>query len=171
MQTLPWFERKFDFTFPPEHLPNILARLRGTPVRLEELLLRGSAQRAIAKPEGAWSAQEHAGHLEDMEPLWLDRVEDYIAGRTSLTPADLQNRKTHDALHNTRPVQDILLAFRQARHTLLKRIAGFDSSTVVRTLPHPRMQTPMRLIDHLYFVAEHDDHHLARIHQLLFAGD
>jgi hypothetical protein len=25
----------------------------------------------------------------------------------------------------------------------------------------------MRLIDHLYFVAEHDDHHLARIWELL----
>jgi hypothetical protein len=25
----------------------------------------------------------------------------------------------------------------------------------------------MRLIDHLYFVAEHDDHHLARIWELV----
>jgi hypothetical protein len=25
----------------------------------------------------------------------------------------------------------------------------------------------MRLVDHLYFVAEHDDHHLARIWELL----
>jgi hypothetical protein len=25
----------------------------------------------------------------------------------------------------------------------------------------------MRLIDHLYFVAEHDDHHLARVWELL----
>jgi hypothetical protein len=28
----------------------------------------------------------------------------------------------------------------------------------------------MRLVDHLYFVAEHDDHHLARIWELLNAG-
>jgi len=26
---------------------------------------------------------------------------------------------------------------------------------------------PMRLVDHLYFVAEHDDHHLARIWELI----
>jgi hypothetical protein len=25
----------------------------------------------------------------------------------------------------------------------------------------------MRLVDHLYFVAEHDDHHLARIWELI----
>jgi hypothetical protein len=32
---------------------------------------------------------------------------------------------------------------------------------------HPRLQQPMRLIDHALFVAEHDDHHLARITELL----
>jgi hypothetical protein len=31
------------------------------------------------------------------------------------------------------------------------------------------LRTPMRLVDHLYFVAEHDDHHLARIWDLLSA--
>jgi hypothetical protein len=29
------------------------------------------------------------------------------------------------------------------------------------------LKTPMRLVDHLYFVAEHDDHHLAGIWELL----
>jgi hypothetical protein len=28
----------------------------------------------------------------------------------------------------------------------------------------------MRLVDHLYFVAEHDDHHLAHIWDLINAG-
>jgi hypothetical protein len=29
------------------------------------------------------------------------------------------------------------------------------------------LKQAMRLIDHLYFVAEHDDHHLARIWELI----
>jgi hypothetical protein len=29
----------------------------------------------------------------------------------------------------------------------------------------------MRLVDHLYFVAEHDDHHLAYIWQLINAAE
>jgi hypothetical protein len=29
------------------------------------------------------------------------------------------------------------------------------------------MKKPMRLVDHLYFVAEHDDHHLAWIWQMM----
>ena len=33
-----WFERKFEFSFPVELLPNLCARLRGTPARLEEVL-------------------------------------------------------------------------------------------------------------------------------------
>jgi len=32
---------------------------------------------------------------------------------------------------------------------------------------HPRLQQPMRLVDSLYFVAEHDDHHIAKISGLL----
>ena len=28
---------------------------------------------------------------------------------------------------------------------------------------HPRLRTELRLCDHLHFVAEHDDHHIARI--------
>jgi hypothetical protein len=34
---------------------------------------------------------------------------------------------------------------------------------------HPRLKQPMRLVDHLYFVAEHDDHHLARIWEMIEA--
>jgi hypothetical protein len=33
-------------------------------------------------------------------------------------------------------------------------------------LVHPRLRQPMRFVDHLYFVAEHDDHHLATISEL-----
>jgi hypothetical protein len=50
---------------------------------------------------------------------------------------------------------------------LLKRVKGLDSSLFSRAIPHPRLKTPMRLVDHLFFVAEHDDHHLARIWELL----
>jgi hypothetical protein len=34
-------------------------------------------------------------------------------------------------------------------------------TTSLRAIPHPHLKTPMRLVDHLYFVAEHDDHRLA----------
>ena len=162
-----WFERKFESSFPMELLPNLRARLRGTPARLEEALRGTPRVLLIAKPDGKWSAQEHSGHLFDLEPLWLARIEDFVAGRDLLTAADLTNRKTDEANHNDEPLERILSDFRSARQTLLSRIESLDALSFARTLPHPRLKTPMRLADHLYFVAEHDDHHLARIWELV----
>jgi uncharacterized damage-inducible protein DinB len=164
-----WFERKFEFSFPVELHPNLSARLRGTPVRLEETL-RGRSHEILArKTQEKWSAQEHAGHLLDLEPLWLARVEDYTAGTEQLTAADLRNRKTDEANHNARPLEQILAEFRAARERLLKRVDELDPSLFTRAIPHPRLKTPMRLVDHLYFVAEHDDHHLAWMWEMVNA--
>ena len=169
-RTVPiWFERKFEFSFPVELLPNLSARLRGTPARLEETLQGRSNEILIAKPREKWSAQEHAGHLLDLEPLWLARLGDYMAARDQLTAADLTNRKTHEANHNARALDRILTDFRAARDKLLRRVDELDAALFARAINHPRLEKPMRLVDHLYFVAEHDDHHLAIIWELLEA--
>lgn len=164
-----WFERNFDFSFPVDYYPNVLIRLAGTPARLEELTRSRSAHSnsLIAKPEGEWSAQEHAGHLADLEPLWATRVDDFLGKSATLAAADLTNRKTHEAHHNRRELAEILSAFRRSRLYLFDCLAKLEGDTFARTLVHPRLQQPMRLVDHLYFVAEHDDHHLATIWQLL----
>jgi len=164
-----WFERKFEFSIPMNLLPNLCARLRGTPARLEEALRGRSRTILTTKPQDKWSMQEHAGHLLDLEPLWMARVDDYVAASEQLTVADLTNRKTDEANHNARPLEQILTEFRAARESLLKHVDELDASLFARAVPHPRLKTPMRLIDHLYFVAEHDDHHLARIWEMVNA--
>lgn len=165
-----WFERKFEFSFPVELYPNLLARLRGTPARLDEIFHGRSAKLLVRRPDEKWSAQEHAGHLLDLEPLWLARVGDYVAGSGELTATDLLNRKTDEANHNARPLKEILVDFRTARKELLWQVGELEASLFARSIPHPRLKTPMRLVDHLFFVAEHDDHHLARIWELLQSG-
>jgi len=162
-----WFERQFAFSFPVEVYPNLCARLRGTPARLEEALRGPSHKILISKPQEKWSAQEHAGHLLDLEALWLARVEDYVAASEQLTATDLRNRKTDEAGHNARPLEQILAEFRARRGRLLERVDELDTSLFARAIPHPRLKMPMRLVDHLFFVAEHDDHHLARIWELV----
>ena len=162
-----WFERKFEFSFPVEQYPNVCARLRGTPARLEEMLREVPHNRLVQRPGEKWSAQEHAGHLLDLESLWMARVEDYCGGRQELSVADLNNRKTHEANHNARPVAEILRGFREARRQMMERVAECEPEIFGRSLLHPRLKQPMRLVDHLYFVAEHDDHHLARIWELI----
>lgn len=165
-----WFERKFEFSFPVELHPNLCARLRGTPARLEEVLRGRSHEKLTMKPQGKWSAQEHAGHMLDLESLWITRVDDYVAGTEQLTAADLKNRKTDEANHNASSLEKILADFRAARAKLTKKVDALDASLFSRPIPHPRLKTPMRLVDHLYFVAEHDDHHLARIWELVAAA-
>jgi len=167
MKTPVWFERKFEFTFPVEMHPNLCARLRGTPPRLEEVLAGVPGEALIRRFDGKWSAQEHAGHLLDLEPLWMARVDDFLSGRGTLTAADLSNRKTDEANHNARSTDSLLAEFREMRSQLLKKVEAMDLSQFSRTMLHPRLKQPMRLVDHLFFAAEHDDHHLAVIWELI----
>ncbi len=164
---LTWFDRQFDFSFPIALFPNILARLRGTPARLEDVFRGRESSVVVNKLDGKWSAQENAGHLLELETLWRARVADYKASSPGLTVADLQNRKTHDGNYNAQSLDDILRTFRAARLQLLQCVDDVDDAMLERSIPHPRLHLPMRLVDHLCFVAEHDDHHLARIWELL----
>lgn len=49
----------------------------------------------------------------------------------------------------------------------MRQAEAVDPALFARAILHPRLKKPMRLVDHLYFVAEHDDHHLAFIWELL----
>ncbi|HEV8487586.1 MAG TPA: DinB family protein [Acidobacteriota bacterium] len=161
-----WFERSFDFTLPLGRFPSLLERLRGTPARIEERTRSLSQDILTRRDNEHWSVQENVGHLLDLEPLWLRRAEQFFAGDTELVPADLTNRRTHEANHNARQLSDLLTAFRAARTQFMHLLARADDSILARTALHPRLRTSMRLIDLALFVAEHDDHHLAAIAEL-----
>lgn len=163
----PWFERTFPTGLPTEVFPLVIERLRGGPARLEERVTALPAAVLTRRSGNTWSIQENAGHLLDLEPLWLERVEDFFAQREELTVADLTNRKTWEANHNAAELTGLLRGFRQARGSLLTRLAAADAAALTRTALHPRLRVPMNLVDHAFFVAEHDDYHLARITELL----
>lgn len=162
----PWFDRAFQFAIPAEQHPTQRVRLRGTPVRLEEMTMDVPEARLTWKPGGAWSIKEHAGHLFDLESLWATRVDEFLADTNALSPADLANTKTHEAGHNSRPLDDILQNLRAARFAWLDRLDRLDPQDFGREALHPRLRVRIRLVDHLYFVAEHDDHHLAQIWEM-----
>ncbi|HYL16158.1 MAG TPA: DinB family protein [Terriglobales bacterium] len=167
MSEIPrWMEHKFTFDFPVELYPNILIRLRGTPARLEQLTHGLKREALVSKPDGKWSIQENAGHLLDLEALWLARVREFLAGAQVLSAADVSNAKTHQAHHNDRVLSDIVIAFRSAREILVGRLDVLGRDDFLRVAHHPRLNVPMRLVDHVYFIAEHDDHHLARMWEI-----
>jgi uncharacterized damage-inducible protein DinB len=166
MKSEKWFERSFDFTVPVSRFPGVLERLRGTPARLEERLRSLPPDILTRRDNDRWSVQENVGHLLDLEPLWLRRAEQLFAGEAELIATDLANRRTHEAAHNDRALADLLMQFRAARARLVELLTGADDQVLARTARHPRLGTPMRLIDLGIFVAEHDDHHLAAITEL-----
>lgn len=167
IERLAWFERRFAFDLPVWMYPNVVERLRGTPARLEDRLLELPRELLVRRDGDKWSMQEHAGHLLDLEALEATRLEDYAAGLETLTPADLQNRKTYEAEHNSREIREILSAFRTERAEFVQRLEALDAEFIERSAIHPRLQIPMRVIDLAFFKAEHDDHHLARISELI----
>src|SRR5215469_4627369 len=122
----PGFERRFDFNFPVAQFPNICVRLRGTPARLEEIVKDAATDLLTAKPDGKWSAQELAGHLFDLEPLWMARVKDFLTDGDRLTVGDLTNRKKDEANHNARTLREILADFRAARLHLVNCIGSYS---------------------------------------------
>ena len=163
----PWFERKFDFNFPVGLFPIILERLRGTIPQLEASIKNIPEEQLNIKKDGNWSVKEVIGHLYDLEELWYGRIDDFLAHKEVLRPADLKNTKTHEAGHNSRTVEALLNQFVTERKKLIERVKNIDEATASIVALHPRLQTPMRLIDSLFFVTEHDDHELAKIRRLI----
>jgi len=163
---IKWTDRRFNFDFPAGIYPEMIERIRGTPARLDELLAGLTPETLTAQVDGRWSMQENAGHLLDLESLITQRIDEYLAGNSALHAADMSNRKTHDANHNNVSADSILKAFRTARHDIVNRLETFDAEIFERSALHPRLNVPMRLVDMLFFQAEHDDFHLARISEL-----
>ena len=166
MQRIKWTDRRLNFDFPAGIYPEMIERMRGTPARLEELLAGLSPETLTAQADGRWSMQENAGHLLDLESLVSQRIDEYLAGNAALHAADMSNRKTYEASHNDVPVASILNAFRTARHDIVRRLDSMDAGVFERAALHPRLNVQMRLVDMLFFQAEHDDYHLARISEL-----
>jgi uncharacterized damage-inducible protein DinB len=165
-----WFARGFPGSLPLERFPAILERLRGTPARLEEAV-RGAARAVLTGRQAEkWSAQEHIGHLGDLEPLFLERLDDLEAGRDTLRAADLENRATAEADHDGRELDQLLRRFRVSRARLVARLETWDAEKLRLQALHPRLRRPMSAVDLAHFVAEHDDHHLATIRALLRDG-
>lgn len=147
--------------------PIILERLRGTIARLKLMIKDIPDEKLCAKKNDKWSIKEIIGHLNDLEELWNGRIDDFLSKKEILRAADMSNKKTHEADHNDKYCEKLLKQFMESRLRLINRVRDLTETEVAMTALHPRLQTPMRLIDSLFFAAEHDDHELTKIRQLL----
>lgn len=162
-----WFERKFPTIEDDSLLLDIIERLDGTGLRIENKLHNSGSAYLQSTADYKWSIKKQVGHLSDLEPLWLQRIQQIKTGEANLKEADLTNRKTDEAEHDARKVKDLIADFTQQRRKLIKELRACTADQLSNQAKHPRLGTPMKLVDLAYFVAEHDDHHLATIQEML----
>ena len=163
----PWLEREFETVQPLETFPNLLERLRGTPARVEDRLRLAAPGTLAARHGDSWSILETVGHLLQVESLWADRLDDFVTRRPELTPARFEAWRVGEAQFNHRAARDLCSAFRTARNHLVHRLERLDESVLQVVARHPRLDRPMRIMDLMLFIAEHDDHHMVTISERL----
>ncbi len=161
MKRALWTDRKFTFDFPEGWLADIIERLRGTEIRIIYMINSLSEADCEFKPNGEWSIKEHIGHLSDLEELHEGRIDDFLERKEVLRAADMKNKKTYDANHNSKSKEELIGDFFMKRKQFVDRLEALDDDTHAFKSLHPRLQTPMRPVDVAFFTAEHDDHHLA----------
>ncbi len=167
IQKSSWTDRHFTFDLPISMFPNILERLRGTPARLEDRILKMDSAILTKRIGESWSIQENVGHLLQTEKLVLLRLDDYDSGRAMLHPADLTNHGIKEEDYNQVDIGGLLSAFRETRDHIVRRLEPLDHEGISRSAHHSRLNQSMRVLDLMVFTADHDDHHLARITELL----
>ncbi len=84
-----------------------------------------------------------------------------------LRAADLERPRGAHALLIDLPASCLLYTLAAAREALVRRLDALEPEDFARKSQHPRLGTDMRLVDLLFFTAEHDDHHLAEVTVLL----
>ena len=114
-----------------------------------------------------WSIKENIGHLSDLDDLHIRRVDDFIRSRKELQHADMTNYATNYGNHNRKHSENILTTFAEKRIRFLSMIDQLDDTVLSRKAMHPRLKVEINVYDMLYFIAEHDLHHLGSIRLIM----
>lgn len=159
----PWVEHKFNLGIDNGWVPNIMSRIEDCHIRLNHHCLDLSEQQLANKSDKKWSIKEHIGHLIDLEELWINRFLQFEQYVPELIHADMSNQKTEHANHNEIPLQSLLSKFINERTKLISTFNQLSDEVQGHSAFHPRLKVKMKPVDLLFFVAEHDDHHLTSI--------
>ncbi len=167
MKSSKWFDRKFDFSPCNNDYDAVYKRLQQAIDTLKQIIDGVPNVVLENKPGGKWSVKEHAGHLYLLEPLWRERIVDIQHSKPVLTPADLENKATSEAGFNNWSIAILLEKLTDERNKTLLLLRSVNDEDKIKNSLHPRLQQAMRLIDIAYFAAEHDEHHLMKIKEIV----
>jgi uncharacterized damage-inducible protein DinB len=162
-----WFDRKFDFNFGMEGYDSLYERLQNAPLKYKKEVLDLPEKILQLNSEDKWSIKENIGHLLLLEPLWYLRFEEIKEGKPEMSPADLSNTATYESSFNDIALQILIERFTKTRNKTINLLQGLKQEEFSLSSIHPRLRKPMRVIDMMHFVAEHDDHHLHTIRTII----
>ena len=162
-----WVEHKFNFNIKPSWAYNILDRVADNPIRILHHFREIHDGQLSLKPANKWSIKEHIGHLIDLEELHRLRLTEFIEKSPILRAADMSNLKTKEADYNSRNFDDIYSEFAESRKKFIDQYKALKDDVLTHKTEHPRLRVIMQPVDMLFFVGEHDDHHITSMLQIL----
>lgn len=165
MIKLNWLERNFEFGLPLTMLPFYLERLQGTSARIEMKVKDIREEILSTKLDGKWSIKENIGHLADVDEIANKRIGEMLSGISPMTPAVIQPQKDY----NKKNIAEVVRHFDKNRKKNLDRYKSLSDDDLKKFSLHPRLKVNMTPVDLAFFDAEHDDHHLVRISEIISA--
>jgi hypothetical protein len=165
MKKIQWFERQFTFGLPSGLLPFHLERLEGTISRIQKKVQGVPDEILSNKLDGKWSVKENIAHLAEVDEIALKRIDEMLGGISPMSPAVIQPGRDY----NGQPIADVIGFFRTNRNKNLEKYKTLTDADLSKSSLHPRLKVTMNPVDLAWFDAEHDDHHLVRISEILSA--
>jgi hypothetical protein len=164
MKNLQWFERSFNFGSPKGMLPFYLERLQGTVLRIEKKV-EGIPEEILSNRfDNKWSVKENIGHLGEVDEIANKRISEIISGVSPMSPAVFEPNPYHEW-----PIRQVIEYFQRNRISNIERYRHLTADELDKSSVHPRLKVSMTPVDLALFDAEHDDHHLVRINEILEA--
>lgn len=162
MQKLSWFERVFKFGLPAGMLPFYIERLEGTRSRIESKV-KGIPEDILSQRlDNKWSIKENIGHLAEVDEVALKRIDEIISGVSPMSRAVFEPKAYHQW-----PISKVVMFFLETRTQNIRRYGDLRPEDLGKSSLHPRLNLMMTPVDLAWFDAEHDDHHLVRINEIL----
>jgi hypothetical protein len=160
---MKWFDRKFEFGKPIAMFPFYLERMEGTMARLEYKTKNITDEIMSEKFNGKWSIKQNIGHLAEVDDISNKRIDEIINGITPMSPAVFEPKYDY----NAQPIYEVLKFFRDNRTRNLIKYRNIKESDLQKSSLHPRLQLILTPVDLALFEAEHDDHHLVTINEII----
>ncbi len=162
MKQLPWFERNLKFGLPAVMLPYYLERLGGTYVRMREKINGIPDSTLSNRLDNKWSVKQNIGHLAEVDQIASKRIDEMVAGKDVLSPAVFEPQD-----YNPWPVEKVLDFFLKNRSENIRKYRSLSEGDLKKSSLHPRLKLQMTPVDLAWFDAEHDDHHMVRMHEII----